>query len=212
MRLARMSGRGRQALWNPRRGDRRGGQAVRRVAAGGALLAVALLSGTCGPADDQDLPPRGEGLPVQVVEEMVLRETEGGRLRWVLHADSAINYGDEERTLLMGVHVDFYDAEGESIRSVLTAQTGEVDPDTRDLVARGNVVVTGREGHRLETEELRWDPEREKVVSDRFVRLTKGESVVTGMGIESDPGLRRYLIQSEVRGELREEDELIDEL
>ncbi len=211
MQFARMRKERPAALRPPHWGRGAPGLRIRRVAAGLALALAALVPCACGPGDHQDLPPRTENAPVQLVEQMILRESEGGRLRWVLLADSAISYGAEERTLLVGVHVDFYDADGESIRSILTARLGEVDPRTRDLVARGNVVVMAREGHRLETEELRWDPRLEKVVSDRFVRLTKGESVITGTGIESDPGLRSYAIRSEVQGELREEDKLLNE-
>lgn len=152
-----------------------------------------------------------EGEPVQAVEQMTLRESEAGHLRWVLAADSALVYGAEENTLLRGVHVDFYNAAGDSITSTLTAREGSVDANTRMLMARGQVVIRSREGHCLETEELRWDPEVGKIVSDRFVRLTKGASVLTGVGIESDPELRAYAIRAEVQGELREEDRIVDE-
>jgi LPS export ABC transporter protein LptC len=211
MQFARLIQMGPAVLPRPHRGCGRRAPSGRRLAAGLVLAFACLAPLACSPGEEEALIVQENRAPVQVVEQMVLRESEGGRLRWTLIADSALSYGEEEPTLLVGVHVDFYDAAGESIRSVLTARLGEVDARTKTLVARGDVVVRAREGHRLETEELRWDPEIEKVVSDRFVRLVKGESVVTGTGIESDPGLRSYMIRSEVEGQLREEDELLDE-
>jgi LPS export ABC transporter protein LptC len=173
---------------------------------GRGLVLAAVLSVGCGQERDQPPSAAGERLPQQVVAGMVLRESKGGRLNWVLRADSAFYYGEGERTRLKGVHVDFYNATGDTVRSRLTAREGEMDPVRRDLVARDSVDVRTHDGTRLETEELRWVQETEKVVSDRFVRLTRGRSVLTGIGIESDAALKTYRILSEVSGELLEED------
>lgn len=172
-----------------------------------ACGAVALMwTAGCGREADQAGPRSDERLPQQIVADLVLRESKAGRLSWVLRADSAFYYGDGERTRLRGVQVDFYNERGDSVRSRLTAREGEMDPTRRDLVARDSVDVRTHDGTRLETEELRWVQETEKVLSDRFVRLTRGRSVVTGIGIESDAALRTYRILSQVSGELREED------
>jgi len=189
------------------KGWRSGEDATARARSIGRALALAAALGVgCG--QERELPPRNgsEQLPQQVVAGMVLRESQGGRLSWVLRADSAFYYGEGERTRLRGVHVDFYNTTGDSVRSRLTAREGEMDPIKRDLVARDSVDVRTHDGTRLETEELRWVQETEQVVSDRFVRLTRGRSVVTGIGIESDAALKTYRILSHVAGELREED------
>jgi LPS export ABC transporter protein LptC len=198
------------------RGDGSGGRrlapARRREAVGlaAALLGLFLYAGGCESERNQSIVESPAG-PMQVVEQMTLRESQAGHLRWVLRADSAMVYEENERTLLRGVHVDFYGGERDTIRSTLTAREGEVDMHTRKLIARRDVVIRTAEGHSLETEELHWDPELGKVFSDRFVRLTRGESVLTGMGIESDPELHSYAIRSEVQGEVREEDPILDD-
>jgi LPS export ABC transporter protein LptC len=117
-----------------------------------------------------------------------------------------LHYGEGAETVLSGIKVDFYNDRGDSVRSWLTAREGQIDPETRDLIARDSVVVWTRDGDMLETEELRYDHGLEKVVSDCFVRLTRGQSVLTGIGIESDAQLRRYVIRSQVEGDLHEED------
>ena len=176
------------------------------VLIGRVLALAAALAAGCAHEADQAGSRSEEGLPQQVVADLVLRESKAGRLSWVLRADSAFYYGEGERTRLRGVQVEFYNATGDSVRSRLTAREGEMDPVRRDLVARDSVDVRTHDGTRLETEELRWVQETEQVVSDRFVRLTRGQSVVTGVGIESDAALRTYRILSQVAGELREED------
>ncbi|MFH1143542.1 MAG: LPS export ABC transporter periplasmic protein LptC [Candidatus Eisenbacteria bacterium] len=180
---------------------------------GRGALALCALGGFFAAACEPEPARVAEGTAsdlVQAVEGMTLRESQEGKLRWVLNADTARVHEKDDLTILLGVQVDFYDAEGESISSTLTAREGQVDARTRGLIARREVVVLSREGHRLETEELRWDPELGKVVSERFVRLTKGGSVLTGIGIETDPELRSYAIRSEVEGHLREEDKVDD--
>lgn len=176
------------------------------------LLALAWLGVGCAPEPAEQRSVSSEPPPQQIVRGMRLRQSEAGQVRWELAADSALSYGEKERTRLWVVRIEFHDAETESLRSTLTSREGEIDPRTEELLARGNVVVTTGAGRRLETEELRWDPKRSKVTSDLPVRLTKGRSVITGTGIEADPDLGEYVIRAPVEGELREEDRILDEL
>jgi len=194
----------------PRRAGTRRGRRLGLALRAGAPLLLVLGLGACGSEPAEQQTPSGEVAPQQVLQGMRLRQSEGGKSRWLLVADSALAYGENEPTRLWGVHVDFFGAQAESVRSVLTAREGDVDPRTQALVARGNVVVATREGRRLETEELRWDPRLKKVVSDRFVRLIKGRSVITGTGIQADPDLGDYEIRAPVEGELSEEDSVFD--
>jgi len=177
--------------------------------AAAAVLVIAL--GCSGESEKPVSSSEGEQ-PLQTFEQLLLRETEGGRLRWVLRADSAQHFGERDETLLTGVHVDFYNATGDTLRSWLTAEEGQVDRETRNLVAQGSVLIETREGQTLETEQLRWDNERGKVVSNHYVRLTDGDTVIEGVGIESDPGLKAYTIHSHVNGEFHDGGEGLDEL
>ncbi|MCK4303788.1 MAG: LPS export ABC transporter periplasmic protein LptC [Candidatus Eisenbacteria sp.] len=174
--------------------------------AGWLALFLVLCAGACEPEQSHRTVPLSEDVPIQAIKGMTLRESHGGKTRWVLDADSAMHY-ENQRTLLLGVTVAFYNDAGDSIRSWLSAREGEVDPHTRDLVARGSVVVRTRDGDRLETEELRYEQAIDKIVSDCFVRLTRGESVITGIGIETDAALKSYVICSDVEGDLYEEDQ-----
>lgn len=219
----RCAGEGRRVIGGLRRGGaaERGLQrsrwrdlCCRRAGGAGLLAGVGLIVALAGCQGEGDPLPLQEGagqLPLQVVEGMELRESESGRLRWRLVADSALTFAGDEGTLLRGVQVEFYSEGGDSVESTLTSLEGEVDQRRGNLFARGNVIIVTAEGHRLETEELRWDNERGKVVSNSFVRLTKGSSVITGVGIETDAELRSYVIQSRVEGALQEEDRILDE-
>jgi hypothetical protein len=87
-----------------------------------------------------------------------------------------------------GVRVDFYDQQGGKT-SELSAREGEIDQMSRDMTARGNVVIQTTEGTRMTTEELRFLNRTQKMRTDREVRFERAGNVLTGVGFESDPGL-----------------------
>ncbi len=176
------------------------------------LAPVTVIGLACSTDHNGPLPEPSEDIPLQALAGMNLRESHAGRTRWILKADSAFNFGEDRETLLRGVSVEFYNESGDSVLSWLTALRGSIDPRTRNLVARDSVVVHTAEGHTLETEELRWEQEIEKIVSDKFVRLTQGDNVITGVGIESDAGLNHYVIRSQVEAEFHENEDAQHEL
>ena len=58
----------------------------------------------------------------------------------------------------------------------------------------GHVRVRSLQGEQFETSVLYWDQNLEKVYSDQFIRITKGEFVNTGQGFESNQALTQYRI------------------
>jgi hypothetical protein len=67
------------------------------------------------------------------------------------------------------------------------------------------VVVTSREGYRLETESLVWIDALEEIHTEDFVRFTKGNDVLTGFGFRSEPELRNVEILRDVKAYLVDE-------
>jgi LPS export ABC transporter protein LptC len=55
------------------------------------------------------------------------------------------------------------------------------------MEARHNVIVENLETQeRLNTEQLFWDRMKETIYSNKFVRITRGEEVITADGLTSD--------------------------
>lgn len=76
-----------------------------------------------------------------------------------------------------------------------------VDADTAYYYERrnlwkliGNVKIESLQGERFETELLFWNLDEKKIYSDRFIRITKGAFVNTGIGFESNQTLTQYKI------------------
>jgi LPS export ABC transporter protein LptC len=170
------------------------------VLAGGVLLAAALGCRT----RDGDLTSTGEG-PQGHSEGMrgvSLSSYNIGDTQWILHADSASVFRERKRVEADQIRVDFY--ENDEHVSVLTSETGILNQATDDLETRGNVKVRTDEGELLETEVLYWDHQRSLIHTDAFVKLTSGENVLTGIGLETDPGLNDFQLKNEIRGTARE--------
>jgi LPS export ABC transporter protein LptC len=175
------------------------------------LLAMLIISG-CSTNQESQAPQLSNEEPSHALGGMVLRESQAGLLRWVMAADSAFQISEAEPTQLIRIHIDFYNDTGDTITSWLDAENGEIDESTRRMVARDSVVVLTRDGKKLETEELRWDNDLSKVVSDMFVKFTSSKSIVTGVGMRSDPALNNCEILSDVEIEVYEDDEELEQI
>jgi len=92
-------------------------------------------------------------------------------------------------------------------KAVLEADSARYSVKRRKLVAYGNVRLKA-EGAVLETSELVWDSLSEKMTSRKFVKVTKGSNVMTGWGLEADPGLEQIVIKEDVRILARDPQEL----
>ena len=169
-----------------------------------AVLALALVLAGCG--RQNRVWPAGAGgeLPDQEVGDFALTETEQGTPSWKLYARYAAIYNARNVVTVREVRIDFFDEKGKK-SSELTAREGEIQKTTRDMTARGNVVLQTVEGTRMSTEELRFKNREQKVVAPETqqVRVERGGDVLTGFGFESDPGLKHYEFKSNVKAVVR---------
>jgi KDO2-lipid IV(A) lauroyltransferase len=164
---------------------------LRRAALTLALPAV--LAAGCNvskpPGETMTEEPAG---PASAIGGFQLSETESGRLKWILRADSAETFDNAlNQTIVTGVHVDFYDA-SRQVYSALTADEASVQSSTNDMSASGNVRVVTRDGDTLTTNTLEWNSAPGRVRTKDPFRLARPDAVLTGTGFESDPGLKNY--------------------
>lgn len=172
----------------------------------GVLLSVFLAVALSGCQGRTPSTPRGEEIriPDQEARDFTLTESSEGRKNWTLWASYAAMYNDRNLVDAQTVRIEFFDDQGAK-NSTLVADQGLVHQRTNDLEARGNVRVVTTSGVTLETDSLRWRNARRKIVSDAFVKVTRGGDVVTGYGFESDPNLEHFHLAREVRAEVRDE-------
>jgi len=85
------------------------------------------------------------------------------------------------------MRVIFYNEDGTE-RATVTADMGEMDENTDRMLARGSVVLLMHEdGRRIETAELNYDPNQDRIWSDSATVQTLADGSVTrGTAFESD--------------------------
>ena len=172
-----------------------------------ALVLAALVAG-CGPSKRVGAVAVTGDLPDQEVSDFVLTETDKGALVWTLYARSAAIYDARNEIVGRGVRIDFFDDQG-ARSSTLTAREGLLQQQTRELTARGNVVMTTTEGTRMTTEELHFLSQTEHIVSDRKVRVERAGDVLEGIGFESDKDLRHFEFKHRIQATIRTRSEAL---
>ncbi len=139
--------------------------------------------------------------PSEGMRGISLQNFHVGDTRWVLHADTASVYRQRKRVEADWVSIDFFD--GDEHVSTMTADRGILLQNTDDLEARGNVRVVADDGAVLRTEILFWSHSRSRIHTDEFVEITRDDNVLTGIGLEADPGLDRIELKENVTGTVR---------
>ena len=175
----------------------------RRVSAWLAIAATIALG--CSDKKAKETPAQGSQSPDETMTEFVTQETDSGRVQWKLAAPRATRYNAKNVFLLDNPKIEFFDNMG-NLQTTLTAKNGEYSVTTHDMLAYGNVVATSTKGEILETDSLRYLNERDKIVSDSHVKLTRGRDVITGIGMEADHTLDSVDIKRNMRARIVEED------
>lgn len=168
------------------------------------LLACAVLAVGCSEQGSRPTPESSGEMADQVVVDFVLTETDEGTPVWTLYAREASTFRARNVVVARSIRVDFFDEDGERT-SELTAREGEINDRTRDMIARGDVVIQTTEGTRMSSQELRFLNEQERIVSpiDQLVRVERGGDVLTGYGFESDPDLTQFEFKRKVEATVR---------
>ena len=169
-----------------------------------AVLIVAALAAAAGCNGlPRANPMRSQGeMPDQEVTDFVLTETDAGHPQWTLYAKWAATYTARNVVVARDIRVDFFDEQG-ARSSELTAREGEIQQATRDMTARGDVVLLTTEGTRMTTEEMHFGNREQLITSDRLVRVERQGDALEGVGFSSDPNLRHFEFRSRVNATVR---------
>ncbi|MFO7890962.1 MAG: LPS export ABC transporter periplasmic protein LptC [bacterium] len=159
---------------------------------------ICLIFGLIACDDKETTPVKStemEKIPSQEGYDSKLFISKAGVKQAVLHYGHMQKYSDEKVIYFNnGIELDFYNKDGKHT-SYISADQGEFNEITEDVLGRGNVVVVSDTGLTLFTEELRWDSELNKILSDTLVMITSQEGdTLYGKGFESDPDLTRRVI------------------
>jgi len=172
-------------------------------------LGVLLLVGGCSREREAGAPVTAEAsgvVPEQQLFDYRLIESTDGVKQWILQSAEMQKFPGQRDMILSEVHMDFFQA-GEHF-SVLDADSGRANTQTRDVHTWGHVLVVTDDGRRLETEELSFNNETGLIHNDVFNRFTRGTDVMTGIGLEATPDLEYIELKHDVKAEVDDNSDL----
>jgi len=142
--------------------------------------------------------PSNQLSPSQVGDSITLMYSDTSHLRVMLQASRMLvftkNTREPMRILPKGVYVTFFDNDG-AISATLRANYAVHYEMTQVMEAKYNVVVVNLKGEKLETERLVWNEATKKISTDAPVRISTGEQVIKGVGLESNQDFSEYKIK-----------------
>lgn len=166
---------------------------------GAAAVLLALLLASCGGGVPEQSAGVGEGSGESLRSLMrgaKLVQVYQGRVEAEISAAEAVNSVDGRWLEGRGVSVIYHQAGGK--RAVLRASSARYDSLRKVMEASGTVRVEA-EGLVLETSQLVWDAGKSRITSDAFVKVTRGENVLTGKGLDADTEMENVVIKEDVR-------------
>ncbi len=134
--------------------------------------------------------------PDQVSRDFTVAFVDSSFTKAVLRGKVGRVYNDRMETLIdSGLTIDFLSKNSGKRISHLTADSARIDDRTKNMLAKGEVIViSDSSGTKLETTLLEWDNNTQKLYSTEFVTITTPEETIRGFGFESDPNLTNYKI------------------
>uniref|UniRef100_A0A7C4THV6 LPS export ABC transporter periplasmic protein LptC n=1 Tax=candidate division WOR-3 bacterium TaxID=2052148 RepID=A0A7C4THV6_UNCW3 len=137
-------------------------------------------------------------LPQIVLERFSLTETQNGKKKWILYANTANVF--DEIILVDTVRITFFD-ENEREFALITSRRGKLNTKNHNIVVRDSVILLTNDSTRLYTDSLFWLNDSQKVLTDSYVRIIKRDSTtIEGNGLKTTPDLKRIEIIGEIKG------------
>ena len=162
------------------------------------LMVATILILSCSSKVASDIPPdliSNKKIPSLEETDFQTSYTDSGVVRYFLKAPKLLRF-DQEKDPYMefpeGFHLQQFD-ENKNIISELSANYGKNFVHEKKWLATGNVVMVNNKGDTLTTEELIYLPQEDRIYSDKFVNIKKGDMDVSGTeGFVSDTQMKKY--------------------
>jgi LPS export ABC transporter protein LptC len=162
------------------------------------LSVLLLAAGTSGCEEENTTPtaspPLLETGADMVMTDIKLNITQENIRTGELFADTAFLFRDSSSYHLRQLELIMFTETGAQ-RARVTAKTGEFTPNTRAMVAWGDVILVITEGNkRVESQELNYDPNGDRIWSDSATTMIEPGRISEGLGFESDLEFRRTVV------------------
>ncbi|MBC8510517.1 MAG: LPS export ABC transporter periplasmic protein LptC [Cryomorphaceae bacterium] len=133
--------------------------------------------------------------PIEQIKGAELLHTENGKVKVRVVASRIERFQDIEPSLIFSDHLEVYFYNDSSqLQSTLMADYASIDEGKKIMLAQNNVILISSDDKKLETDELIWDENKNKIFTDKKVKITTGKEVIYGEGFTSTPDFKQYSI------------------
>jgi LPS export ABC transporter protein LptC len=139
-----------------------------------------------------------QDLPSLTAEGFEMLMSDSSVIRFKLQTPELIRHKNERDPYIefpKGVKIEKFDANMNIVSSLSCLYAKNFDSDDR-WEAKNNVVAINFKGDTLKTEYLVWDTQKQKIFSDRFVKIIQKDQTYTGIGFESNQDFSEYHIKN----------------
>ena len=158
------------------------------------LLAGCLLAGCQGLDDSAAQKPVLYTGPIVETTNVVTLFSDSARLKFRLRAPLEQKYEQGDMWYRRGVLLTFFDRTGR-VQNTLRGNVGHFDKAKNLYHVKGHVQVQSAvKKQQLDTEELFFDQNKQRIYTDQFVRIETDTEVLTGTGLTANQDFSRYTI------------------
>lgn len=169
----------------------------------GIFIVFGLAVFACNSGDSFVSMPEYDG-PSMEIDSVTTLWSDSARVKVKLVAAKQIELENGDRTFPNGVFIEFFNSEGVKTSS-LTADRGFYTKAENLYRAEGDVeVISYEKKEQLNTEELFWKPDEQKIYTDKFVRIDTEDELLLGEGLTAKQDFSSYKILKP-RGDFRME-------
>lgn len=154
------------------------------------VFLLSLLVWSCKKGDEMVKPVNYKG-PISETHNQVTVYTDSAIIKLKLSAPLEQDLQNGDILYPKGLYITFY--EDGVPTSMVSAKYGKYDKAKDQYFVRSNVVVKNTvKNEQLNTEELYWNKQKRNIFTDKFVRITSAEEVVTGVGLTANEDFSNY--------------------
>ncbi|SMG43258.1 LPS export ABC transporter protein LptC [Marivirga sericea] len=132
--------------------------------------------------------------PIMEADTVKILYSDSAKVRVIVNASKQYEFENGDREFPNDIFIEFYEPDG-TMSSTLEANSAYFTKETNVYKAEGNVEVIGYiDPKKLNSEELYWEPTKEEIYTDTFVRIQSEDQISTGTGLRAKQDFSSYRI------------------
>ncbi|RUA35261.1 MAG: LPS export ABC transporter periplasmic protein LptC [Bacteroidetes bacterium] len=149
--------------------------------------------------------------PIMEADTVQIIYSDSAVVRVIVKASKQYEYENGDREFPNDIYIEFYEADG-TMSSTLEANSAYYTKEKDLYKAEGDVEVIGYvDPRKMNSEELYWEPQKEEIYTDKFVRIQSEDQISTGTGLVAKQDFSSYRILNPSGTIYLEEDSTVQE-